>query len=185
MKRKCRFLAYSLCLMSMFFLLSSVDGISQPQNKKDSIAIARKAKFELAKEVLKAKTFGILLDDNRNKYERTNFIGFENNKLVLQGISAHNSLRNVCEVKNYIYKSDDKGNVTVTFDFSGKATLGSFVIHMQKGDNYVEIIETIRTFKANNVPRAINSKNSPRTLKLFGEVFPSDSCNYTIIETEI
>ena len=50
MKGKCRFLAYSLCLMSMFFLLSNVSGISQPQNKKDSIEIARKAKFEIAKK---------------------------------------------------------------------------------------------------------------------------------------
>ena len=72
--------------MSIFFLLSTVSGISQPQNKKDSIEIARKAKFEIAKEILKSKTFGIMLDDNRTKYERRNFMGFVNNKLVLQGI---------------------------------------------------------------------------------------------------
>ena len=183
MKRKCRFLAYSLCLMSMFFLLSSIDGISQQQNKKESIEIARKAKFELAKEVLKSKTFGILLDDNRTKYERTNFMGFENNKLVLQGIIAHNGLRNVCEVKNYIYKLDDNGNVTVTFDFSGKAVSGSFIIQMQMGDNYVEIYEIIKPTSVYGP--GLNPKKTPRTLKLFGEVFPSDSCNYTIIETEI
>ncbi|MBP1671347.1 MAG: hypothetical protein H6Q22_919 [Bacteroidetes bacterium] len=184
MKGKCSFLVYSLCMMSMFFLLSTVSGISQPQNKKDSIEIARKAKFEIAKELLKSKTFGIMLDDNRTKYERRNFMGFVNNKLVLQGIFSQNAVRNACEVKNYIYKSDDNGNITVTFDFSGKAVIGSFVINMQMGDNYVEIIEIIRNEKSIIGP-ITNPENSPRTLKLFGEVLPSDSCNYTIIETEI
>ena len=55
---------------------------------------------------------------------------------------------------------------------------------MQMGDNYVEIIEIIRNEKSIIGP-ITNPKNSPRTLKLFGEVLPSDSCNYTIIETEI
>ena len=175
MKGKCRFLAYSLCLMSMFFLLSNVSGYSQPQNKKDSIEIARKAKFEIAKEVLKSKTFGILLDDNRTPYDRKNFMGFENNKLVLQGMFAKSDPRHVCEVRNYIYKLDDNGNVTVTFDFSGRVTTGKFKIVMQKGDNYVEIIETIKF--------NVNPARAP--FKLYGEVFPSDSCNYMVIANEL
>jgi hypothetical protein len=168
----------------MFFLLSTVSGISQQQNKKDSIKIAKKANFELAKEALKAKTFAIMLDDNRVKYVKENFMGFENNKLVLQGIFSQNAVRNACEVKNYIYKSDDNGNVTVTFDFAGKVVIGSFVIHMQMGDNYVEIIEVIRNGKSFVGPIGIDP-NSAKTIKLFGEVLPSGSCNYTIIETEI
>ena len=103
----------------MFFLLSNVSGISQPQNKKDSIEIARKAKFEIAKE--------------------------------------------------------DNGNVTVTFDFSGRVTTGKFKIVMQKGDNYVEIIETIKF--------NVNPARAP--FKLYGEVFPSDSCNYMVIANEL
>lgn len=176
MKGKCSFLAYSLFLMSMFFLFSTVSGFSQPQNKKDSIEIARKAKFEVAKEVLKSKTFGILPDDNRTQYDRKNFMGFENNKLILQGIFAKSSPRHVCEVKNYIYKIDDNGNITVTFDFTGRVTSGKFKIVMQKGDNYVEIIETI----------GFNVNNPARTpFKLYGEVFPSDSCNYMVIANEM
>ena len=160
----------------VFFLLSTVSGISQPQNKKDSIEIARKAQFEIAKEVLKAKTFGILPDDNRTPYDRKNFMGFENNKLILQGVYARSDARHVCEVKNYIYKLDDNGNVTVTFDFTGRVTSGKFKIVMQKGDNYVEIIETLGFIVNNPISNPF---------KLYGEVFPSDSCNYMVIANEL
>ena len=144
------------------------------QNKKESVQIEKKAKFELASKALQAKTFGFL-PDNRIQYSRHNFLGFEKNKLILQGVFSQGS-RLSCDVKNYVYKADKDGNIVVTFDFKGRVATGNIRIDMKKGDNFAEIIEVLNYSVWNNV-------HNP--LHFYGEVLPSDSCDYMVETKEL
>ena len=145
------------------------------QTKKESVEKEKMTNYEIAKVALSNQTFGILADDNRIPYNYHNFMGFENKKLILQGIFARDNARHVCDVKNYKYNVDKEGNILVTFDFTGRITRGNFIITMKKGDNYVEIIEL-------NI--LVNSLFNP-SMQLYGEVFPSDSCDYMPFVNEL
>jgi|GEM_PF-2331382 len=149
---------------------------AQAQSKKESVEKEKMANYEIAKVVLNNQTFGILPDDNRTPYNNKNFMGFENKKLILQGIFTQGGARHVCAVKNYKYNVDKEGNVLVAFDFTGRITTGNFKITMKKGDNYVEIIEVINL---------ISSYNQHNRIQFYGEVFPSDSCDYMPIVNEL
>jgi len=146
------------------------------QSKKASEDKKKMVKHEIAKVVLNNQTFGILPDDNRIFYNNKNFMGFENKKLVLQGIFIPDGARHVCAVKNYKYNVDKEGNVLVTFDFNGRIITGSFIIAMKKGDNYVEIIEVINQ----TIPYIRHNRK-----QIYGEVFPSGSCDYMPIVNEL
>ncbi|OFY39201.1 MAG: hypothetical protein A2X18_04055 [Bacteroidetes bacterium GWF2_40_14] len=149
---------------------------SNAPSKKESVDKEKMENYEIAKVVLSNQTFGILPDDNRTPYNNKNFMGFENKMLILQGIFARDEARHVCAVKNYKYNVDKEGSIMVTFDFTGRITTGSFIITMKKGDNYVEIIEVIN--------QTIPSYKHFR-IRFYGEVFPSDACDYMPIVNEL
>jgi hypothetical protein len=149
---------------------------AQAQNKKDSLEIAKKARFDQAAEVLKTKTFGIIPDNDKIAYDYKNFMGFEDHKLILQNVFAGARQRFICEVSNYIYTTDKKGNVIVNFDYTGRVVSGHFTIEMKKGDNYAEITRLLRF--------DLNSSGAYPIL-LYGEILPSGECDYMEITGEL
>jgi hypothetical protein len=165
-------------IITMIMTFNSRSNIAASvQTKKESVKKEKMTNYEIAKVVLANQTFGILPDDNRTPYNYHNFMGFENKKLILQGVFAQGYVRHVCDVKNYKYNIDTEGNIQVTFDFTGRMiTTSNFKITMKKGDNYVEIIEVI------NVTSPYYVK---KRLQLYGEVFPSDACDYMPIVNEL
>lgn len=166
----------ALLLLTSLLIMISVFA----QEQKEVTVSKKEARYEIAKTALSDKTFGILPDDNRTAFNKKNFMGIENEKLILQGIFAQRDERFECEIHNYVQKEDKKGNIVVTFDFSGRIVKGNFVISMAKGDNYAEIIETIIISKTDNT-----NNYMPKPLKLYGEVLPASMCDYLKIPNEI
>lgn len=166
----------ALLLLTSLLIVFSVFA----QEKKEIPVSKKDARYELAKTVLSNKIFGILPDDNRTAFNKKNFMGIENEKLILQGVFARQDERFVCDIQNYILKEDKNGNIVVTFDFSGRIVKGNFVISMAKGDNYAEIIETIIISKTDNT-----NNYMPKPVKLFGEILPASMCEYLKIPNEI
>lgn len=149
---------------------------AQAQSNKDSIKTQKQINFEIASQAFKTKTFGILPDDYKTPYNNKSFMGFEDNKLILQGLFAYSVERYVCDVTNYVYKLDEEGNVLVTFDFTNRRCSGNFSIVMNKGENYAEITEIIRFVKFSY---------KPKPLVNYGFVYPSSECDYMRVAVEM
>lgn len=160
-------------LLTLGMFLFSLPFVTVSKTKKECRIAEKAARYEKAKEVLKNMTFGVDPDYIKTKtgyfdlyHSQKFFFGFEENNLIRQpaNFSGYFNSRAIYKVSNYIYREDDKGNVIVSFDYSGRLSNGKTLIKMKSGDNYAEVSLSIGSF--NNI--------------FTGNILPSDDIDYIV-----
>lgn len=131
---------------------------SSKAEKKAAKEAEGNAKFERALAAIEAKDFVIIVDyyhSNRmgvtiQNLDNSNFFSYERQNAFVQGViffgeNYPNSHK--LDVSNYKHFVDKKGNVRVEMIVIGNMTRGRVEISMTKGNNYADVIYTMRDFK--------------------------------------
>jgi hypothetical protein len=127
--------------------------------KKEAEIAAKQAKFEKAVAAINAKDFVIFVDMLGTTYkinrDPANFLSYEKDFVFIQGVIATNQLTNKLKVSNYTQTTDKKGNINISMWVRGFYIDDKVEIFMRKGDNYAEVIMTMRfnRFSGELLPR--------------------------------
>jgi hypothetical protein len=127
--------------------------------KKEAEIAAKQAKFEKAVAAIEAKDFVIFVDmlGTTQKINRdlTNFLSYEKDFVIIQGVIAPNQLTNKVKVTDYKQTTDKNGNINISMWVRGFYIEDKIEIFMKKGDNYAEVIMTMRhiRFSGELLPR--------------------------------
>jgi hypothetical protein len=149
----------------LFCILSIALSPSFAQNKKavrDSIA---QVKFQKVVAAVDAKDFVIIVDSYdagngifETNTDKANFLSYEKEFVILQGIPAGNSYTNKLTVSEYNQVADKKGNVRITMQVRGNFIVGKIEISLKKGFPADVIITPTKgdnkRFSGEVVPRA-------------------------------
>jgi Ni,Fe-hydrogenase maturation factor len=116
------------------------------------------AKFVKAVAAIDAKNFVIIVDYYKangtgqvlSNTDKTNFFSYEKENAFVQGViffgetypSSHK-----LDVSNYTQVVDKKGNIKIQMIVQGTMTRGRVEIFLKKGDNFADVIYTMRGFK--------------------------------------
>ncbi|MEI6277425.1 MAG: DUF4251 domain-containing protein [Prolixibacteraceae bacterium] len=146
--------------MKKFLLLIGIIGllsnVSPAQNKKAEKEAAAKAQFDKAVAAIEAKDFVIIVDtyDGADRTIQTNtdvanFLSFEKESVILQGITAGNQYTNKLAVSDYKLDTDKKGNVSIEMQVKGFYIIAKIEIFLKKGGNYADVV--INATKGNSI----------------------------------
>jgi hypothetical protein len=144
--------------------------VSLAQNKKADKEAAEKAQFEKAVAALDAKDFVIIVDSYeasdrtiQTNTDVANFMSYEKEFVVLQGIPAGNQYTNKVNVLDFKQETDKKGNIRLNMQVKGFYITAKIEIFMKKGGNYADVIV---------------SPNKGGTKRFSGEVIPRSESKY-------
>lgn len=146
--------------MKKFLLLIGIIGllsnVSPAQNKKAEKEAAAKAQLDKAVAAIEAKDFVIIVDtyDGADRTIQTNtdvanFLSFEKESVILQGITAGNQYTNKLAVSDYKLDTDKKGNVSIEMQVKGFYIIAKIEIFLKKGGNYADVV--INATKGNSI----------------------------------
>ena len=127
--------------------------------KMEAEMAAKQAKFEKAVAAIEAKDFVLFVDllGTTQKINRdlTNFLSYEKDFVFIQGIIAPNQLTNKLKVSDYQQTTDKNGNIYISMWLRGFYLDDKVEIFLRKGDNYAEVIMTMRhtRFSGELLPR--------------------------------
>ncbi len=139
---------------------------SMAQNKKAEKEAAAKAQFDKAVAAVEAKDFVILVDSYeasdrtiQTNTDVANFISYEKDFVILQGIPAGNQYTNKVNVSDYVQDTDKKGNLKMVMQVKGFYVTAKIEIYLKKGGNYADVIVSLtkggtKRFSGEIVPRA-------------------------------